>query len=300
MAHKGFGRSHPNLALIKYWGKSDVALNIPSSMSISVPLTGYVSETTVEEAEADEFVLNGERLVMKERMRTVVDAFRRMAGACGCIRITSENNFPSACGLASSASGFAALALALSSYYKLSLTEEQLSEMARLGSGSASRSIPEGIVLYKGLSSRHLCFWPELRVLCVLLCTRAKKVSSTEGMIRTAQTSHFYRERLCRVEGKVDEMVGRILSRDFSGVAEMTMRDSNEVHGMFMETYPPMRYIGDGGFKVIERCHEFNKDEIRIAYTFDAGPNPFLITLEEHLRAVAEYFSEYALRPCNY
>jgi diphosphomevalonate decarboxylase len=295
----GFGKSHPNLALIKYWGKKDVAQNIPSNMSVSIPLTGLTSETTVESSETDEFSLDGKKLEIKERMRAVIDAFRKRAGDSGSIRIASRNNFPSSCGLASSASGFAALVLALDSYYGLSLAEEELSKMARLGSGSASRSIPQGIVVYKGLSSRHLCFWPELRVLSIMLCSRPKKVSSTEGMLRTAATSHFYRERLARVDENADEIAECILRRDFAKVAEMTMRDSNEMHAVFMETYPPIRYITDEGFGVIEKCHAFNRDGIKVAYTFDAGPNPFLITLAPHMETVMEHFSEYDLKRCN-
>lgn len=295
----GYGRSHPNLAVIKYWGKSDMTRNIPSGPSVSFCLSRLTTETSVEYSDADEFHLNGANVGMKDRMRLVVEMFRKRAGDGRCVRIRSANSFPDSCGLASSASGFSALVVALDDFYRLGLSKTELSELARIGSGSASRSVFSGVVVFEGLCSRHLCFWPEIRILVIVVCDEDKKVGSSEGMVRTADTSCFYRERLCRIRERYEKMVGYICRREFREFAELTMRESNEFHSVLMETYPPIRYIGDAGFRIMEMCHEFNEKEVRVAYTFDAGPNPFLITLEEYLDDVKNSFRAFNPVLCN-
>lgn len=285
--------------MIKYWGKRDVQNNIPSNSSVSLALPGLVTETTVEHCAFDEFYLNGNAFPIKTRMMLVIEEFRRRAKDSGGISIHSSNSFPHGCGLASSASGFAALVLALNDFYSAGLENSELSELARLGSGSASRSIFSGVVLFSGMSSRHVCFWPEIRILLVILVDEEKKVPSTEGMLRTADTSRLYRDRLERVEEKAVDMLRCISEKDFPRFAEMTMRESNELHAVMMDAYPPIRYIGDAGFEIMDRCHELNAHGTRVAYTFDAGPNPFLITLDEFADKVRMCFEEHRLVLCS-
>ncbi|KAG5860040.1 mevalonate pyrophosphate decarboxylase [Encephalitozoon hellem] len=296
----GYGVSHPNIAVIKYWGKVDEIKNIPSGPSISFPLTNFLTETVVEHSMEDTFYLNGEMLAIGERMNRVVKIFRDKSGDRRPICIKSFNNFPHSCGLASSASGFAALALALNDFYSLEMQKEELCTIARIGSGSAGRSISPEICLFNGTAVERLPPWPEIRILSIILSEDCKKVGSTKGMIRTADTSNFYRDRLPRMEERANTMAQYISQKDFSAFAYLTMRESNELHGILMETYPPIRYIRDDGFQIIEMCHELNRDGMRVAYTFDAGPNPFLITLQEHLDEVKNFFRLYKLIPCNY
>ncbi|CAD25409.1 MEVALONATE PYROPHOSPHATE DECARBOXYLASE [Encephalitozoon cuniculi GB-M1] len=297
----GYGSSHPNIAVIKYWGKADTINNMPSSRSISFPLTNFLTETVVEHSlEEDRFYLNGKMLPIGEKMGRAVEIFRKKSGDDRPVCIRSFSNFPHSCGLASSASGLAALVLALNDFYGLDMPEEELCIAARIGSGSAGRSISTGIHLFDGMSVERLPSWKEVRILSIILSGDCKKTGSTEGMIRTKETSNFYQERLARIERKIKAMVQYISQKDFDGFAHLTMRESNELHAILMETYPPIRYIRDDGFKVIEMCHEFNRDRTRVAYTFDAGPNPFLITLEQHLHAVEDFFKAYELVPCNY
>ncbi|ADM11649.1 mevalonate pyrophosphate decarboxylase [Encephalitozoon intestinalis ATCC 50506] len=296
----GYGRSHPNIAVIKYWGKVDTINNTPSNSSVSFPLTNFQTETTVEYSNSDRFYLNGEMLSFGKKMSQVVEIFRTRSGDRRSICVRSFNNFPHSCGLASSASGFAALALALDDFYGLKTSEEELCRIARIGSGSAGRSISPGIHLFDGVFVEKLPSWREIKILSIVLSKDPKKIGSTEGMIRTRETSEFYQERLARMKEKVEAMAKCISQKDFDGFAYLTMRESNEFHGMLMETYPPIRYIKDDGFQVIEMCHRFNRDKVRVAYTFDAGPNPFIITLEQYLKEVKDFFRAYELVPCNY
>lgn len=298
--HKvGHGKSHPNIAVMKYWGKSDVTRNVPSGPSISFPLNSFLTETYIEYGDCDEFYLNGEAYPMKERMKMVIELFRNKSGDARPICVRSSNNFPHGCGVASSASGFAALTLALNDFHELELSEAELSDIARFGSGSAGRSILPGIVLLDGTSVQHVDLWPEMKILSIILSGEHKKIGSTEGMIRTTDTSSFYRERMSRIGTRIVDMLQHIRKRAFEEFAELTMRESNEFHAILMETYPPIRYIGDDGFKIIEMCHVFNSDCLKVAYTFDAGPNPFLFTLEEHLDDVKNVFRDYKPFLCN-
>lgn len=296
----GHGRSHPNIAVVKYWGKADAINNMPSTPSISFPLTRFLTETFVEHSAEDVFHLDGQKVPVTEKMHRVIEVFRKRAGDNAPVSIRSSSNFPHSCGLASSASGFAALVLALDDFYGLALPEEELCAIARLGSGSAGRSTSTGIHLFDGTSIRKLPPWKEIRILSIILSPSPKDVPSTEGMARTESTSNFYRERLARAEAKIKAMVQCISQKDFDTFAEMTMRESNELHGILMETYPPIRYICDKGFQVIQMCHKLNVGGTKAAYTFDAGPNPFLITLEHYLDEVRAFFKAYTLVPSNY
>lgn len=293
----GYGRAHPNIAVVKYWGKVDEIKNTPSNPSISFPLINFLTETAIESSMEDTFYLNNEMVTIGERMNRVLEIFRGRAGDRRPICIRSFNNFPHSCGLASSASGFAALALALDDFYSLETPEEELCTIARVGSGSAGRSICPEICLFNGMSIEKLPPWPEIRILSIILSGDCKKIGSTEGMIRTRDTSNLYQARLSRMGEKVKSMAQYIIHKDFDGFAYLTMRESNELHGILMETYPPIRYIGDNGFNIIEMCHEFNRDRMKVAYTFDAGPNPFLITLERYLNEVKDFFKAYKLIP---
>ncbi|AFN83136.1 mevalonate pyrophosphate decarboxylase [Encephalitozoon romaleae SJ-2008] len=296
----GYGRTHPNIAVVKYWGKTDETKNTPSNPSISFPLINFLTETVIEYSMEDTFYLNNEMVTIGERMNRVVEIFRDRAGDGRPICIKSFNSFPHSCGLASSASGFAALALALNDFYNLETSEEELCRIARVGSGSAGRSICPEICLFNGIYIEKLPPWPEIRILSIILSGDCKKIGSTEGMIRTRYTSNLYQARLSGMEEKVKAMAQYITHKDFDGFAHLTMRESNELHSILMDTYPPIRYIRDDGFNIIEMCHEFNRDRVKIAYTFDAGPNPFLITLERYLNEVEDFFKAYKLIPCNY
>jgi diphosphomevalonate decarboxylase len=144
-------QASPNIAFIKYWGNRDDSLRIPSNGSISMNLEGLYTRTTVSFQPSlpfDELIINGHEVTGAglARISYILDIIRGMANIRERAEVMSENNFPSGTGIASSASAFAALALAGSKAAGLSLSEQELSRLARRGSGSASRSIPSGFV----------------------------------------------------------------------------------------------------------------------------------------------------------
>ena len=212
--------------------------------------------------------------------------------------ITTHNTFPTAAGLASSASGYAALACALKLLYP---TRSNVSELARLGSGSACRSTAGGFVFWeKGVEvggedsiSKQLYsadHWPELRILVCVVCKDEKAVPSTAGMQSTVQTSNLMKHRVLHVQQRIEQITEAIRLKDFSKFGEITMRDSNEMHAVCLDTYPPIAYLNDTSHQIIRSVHEYNseKGEVRAAYTFDAGPNAVLFCEEKDLLEVRE------------
>ncbi|KAM0675295.1 hypothetical protein GVAV_001120 [Gurleya vavrai] len=157
--------SHPNIALIKYWGKKDVSQNIPTneSLSISLPKLKTTTEISYTEKTEDEFYLDEKSLKINDKMKTIIKIFKEKANDHQNIKIISNNNFPHSCGLASSASGFSALVKALNLFYQTKLNDYELTRIARFGSGSAARSIAQGVVKWKDEDAWKVCDYEELK-----------------------------------------------------------------------------------------------------------------------------------------
>ncbi|TBU08878.1 diphosphomevalonate decarboxylase [Hamiltosporidium magnivora] len=289
---EGRAISHPNIALVKYWGKKDIEMNISSNMSVSLTLKNLETVTVVSPSEEkrDIFILNGHERPMKERMIKVIQLFKKRAGDVSYIKIDSKNNFPDSCGLASSASGFSALVKALNNFYDLNISTPELTEIARYGSGSSSRSIYDGFVCLDGVKSYKVSDWDDIKVFVILLEDTEKKVSSTEGMIRCAKTSNLYNLRLKYINYKAQEAMEYIKNKDFTNLAVLTMKEANEIHAIFMDSYPPIWYLNGRSFEVIDKVFELNSKSIKAAYTFDAGPNPFILTLRKDFEEIFNHF----------
>lgn len=292
----------PNIAVVKYWGKRDDKLILPQEGSQSFTLDSLKTRTTVmfsSEFKEDEFWLNGKKVDLNdkevaERMQQL-DVIRKKAGIALKARIVSINGFPTAAGFASSASGLAALACAASKAAGLNLDSKELSILARLGSGSACRSVVGGFVeWHKGVkadgsdSFAETLFppehWPELRLLSAILAEGKKKVSSRAGMKQTVATSVLYQARLASLPKLMQEMREAVKNKDFAKFAELTMRESNDLHSVMLDTWPPITYLNDLSKQVIYAVHELNAgNEVKAAYTFDAGPNAHIYTLEKYV-----------------
>ena len=214
---------------------------------------------------------------------------------CTCpeanVSIETRNTFPTAAGLASSASGYAALACSLKLLYPEKSTH--VSELARLGSGSACRSTMGGFVQWDlGVSetgsdsvARQLfpvSHWQELRLLVCVVCRDEKGIPSTAGMQNTVRTSDLLHHRLAHVGARAERITRAISNRNFSEFGELTMRDSNEMHAVCLDTFPPINYLSDTSHQIIRAVHQFNeqKGALQAAYTFDAGPNAVLFCEE--------------------
>ncbi len=306
-----------NIAVIKYWGKRDEVKILPINDSVSLTLSSrhMHAKTTVcaSNFEADRIWLNGkEESVDNPRLANCLNAVRQrrleeMGGqgteaerallACK-VHICSENNFPTAAGLASSAAGYACLVYALCRLYGV---KGEISELARQGSGSACRSVYGGYVLWRmgeredgkdsvAVKLQDADHWPEMRVLICVANDARKKVPSSKGMKLGVETSPLLRYRAdVIVPARTREMVAAIESRDFDKFAELTMRDSNQLHAVCLDTAPPCVYMNDTSHAVAELVHAINEAAGRriACYTFDAGPNACIFLLEAHVPIVA-------------
>ncbi|KAJ7428529.1 Diphosphomevalonate decarboxylase [Pitangus sulphuratus] len=301
-----------NIAVIKYWGKRDTDLILPINSSLSVTLHQDQLKTTTTAAASRDFTedrlwLNGAEVdVGQPRVQACLREVRRLArkrrgGSEDAatlsllsykVHIASENNFPTAAGLASSAAGYACLVSALARLYGV---EDELSEVARRGSGSACRSMWGGFVQWQrgerpdGTDSlAHQVapetHWPELRVLVLVVSGQKKPVASTAGMQTSVETSPLLKHRAeVVVPERLAQMMRHIRERDFEGFGQLAMRDSNQFHATCLDTFPPIFYLNDLSRHIIALAHRYNAHHghTKVAYTFDAGPNAVIFALAD-------------------
>jgi len=303
----------------RYWGKRDPTLNLPTNSSLSVTLsqadlrTLTTASCSASYPQGDSLTLNGEASdvsgartqacfrELRTRRKALEDGDQSLPKLSGMpLRIVSENNFPTAAGLASSAAGFAALVRAIADLYQLRDAPEQLSLIARQGSGSACRSLQGGYVAWRmgekedGSDSlaeqvAEASHWPEMRALILVVSAGRKLVPSTAGMQLTVKTSQLFKQRVAEVVPKhMQDMEDAIRTKDFEKFAEVTMRDSNSFHATCLDTYPPIMYLNEYSKAAIRAVQMINEGagKTLAAYTFDAGANPVIYYLEENSEAV--------------
>jgi diphosphomevalonate decarboxylase len=220
------------------------------------------------------------------------------------LRIVTNNNFPTAAGLASSAAGFAALVRAIADLYELPDSPSDLSLIARQGSGSACRSIFGGYVAWRmgeaedGSDSRAeqvatAADWPDMRALILVVNAGKKGVPSTSGMQQTVATSGLFNQRVAQVvPSHMASMEKAIKEKDFPAFANVTMRDSNSFHATCADTFPPIFYMNDVSRALVRMVDAINEKAGRLvaAYTYDAGPNAVIYYLEKDAEAVVGAF----------
>lgn len=270
--------AHPNIALVKYWGKQAADGNVPAVPSLSVTLDTLTATTTIEEATNDQFVLNGEvqtgAAADPKLMRFL--AYLRERHDVPPLTIRSDNNFPTAAGLASSAAGFAALVTAVNQLCSLALNSEQLSELARVGSASAARSILGGFVGLTGpdFVARSIApreHWP-LCVVVAITNTSKKSVSSTEGMTRSAATSPYYPAWLNTAADDYASALAAIKTRDFQALATVSEHSCLKMHAVMQTTQPPLMYWNPASLACIHKIQELRTQGTDVFFTIDAGP----------------------------
>lgn len=277
--------ANSNIAFIKYWGNRDHALRIPSNGSISMNLAGLITRTQVafDESERQDGVLINERPAhgqALERVVAMLDRVRQIAGLSWRARVESENNFPAGTGIASSASAFAALALAASRAAGLELSESQLSRLARVYSGSASRSIPGGFVEWQAGEDDQSSYAftiapPEHWELadCVAIVSQAHKtIGSFEGHA-TAESSLLQAARIADAPRRLDICRQAVLQRDFAALAQIVELDSNLMHAVIMTSQPLLQYWQPATLTIMQAVTGWRKSGIPVCYTIDAGPN---------------------------
>ena len=296
----------PNIAMIKYWGKRDEKLLLPQEGSISATMDEQLkTRTTVmfsEDFTEDEIILNNKKLEGKDLEETLkqINVIRNKADKKNLkVKIVSINCFPTAAGFASSASGFAALAVAAANALGMNSDSKELSILSRLGSGSACRSVLGGFVEWKkgekadgsdsyAVQIAPASHWQEMRNVIAITAPEKKKVSSRSGMKQTIETSTLYPARLEYLPGIIEKTRSAILKKDLPSLLEIIMRESSNMHATMLDTWPPIMYLNDISKQIIYAIINYNDSvgEIRAGYTFDAGPNAHIYTLEKYVPEV--------------
>ena len=296
--------AHPNIAFIKYWGNRDDALRLPLNGSISMNLSGLESRTTVQFDEAlehDTFELNGEfqSAAGLQRVSQFLDHVRRLAGLTNYARVSSTNNFPTGAGIASSASAFAALALAASKAAGLDLDQKDLSRLARLGSGSACRSVPDGFVEWlpgkDDASSYAVSIAPkdhwDLVDAVAVVSQEHKPIGSTSGH-KLAHTSPLNAQRVLDAPERLKNCRDALLERDFAGFADVVELDSNYMHAVMRTSNPPLVYWEPATEVLLWQVWQWRKQGHAVCATVDAGPNVHVLALKNELEWLREALVE--------
>lgn len=279
--------AHSNIALVKYWGKRDPALNLPAAGSLSLALGGLTTTTTVRRTtdDRDLLVLDGSRAdpAATSRVSAFVDLVRAMASSDDRVAIETRNDFPTAAGLASSASGFAALALAATRAFGVQLDDDAISALARRGSGSAARSIPGGwAVMNAGQRDDGAdAFATELAgpdhwdLRCVVMVTAAgeKRIGSTDGMNHTMRTSAFYSAWVDSVPLDLEEGRRAVLDRDFERLTTVAERSALRMHASALAADPGVLYWNGSTVELIHRVRDARRSGTPVFFTIDAGPH---------------------------
>jgi diphosphomevalonate decarboxylase len=291
-------RAHPNIAFIKYWGNRDNALKIPSNGSLSMNLDGLFTETSVtwHEGEGqDSLLLNGKEAeeAALVRVQRHLNMLRERLGVRGRGEVISVNNFPMGVGIASSAASFAALTVSAVRAMGISLDERELTRLARIGSGSASRSVPTGFVEWLAgddhMSSYAYSFaepshWDLVDVVAVVSDAH-KKVGSEDGH-KTAETSDLQEARVAGADARIRACKRAIEDRDFASFAEVVEMDSNLMHAVMMTSRPPLFYWQAATMTVMQAVRELRQDGLSVCYTLDAGPNVHCLCLSKDMAQV--------------
>ncbi|HLD56974.1 MAG TPA: diphosphomevalonate decarboxylase [archaeon] len=307
---KATATAHSNIALVKYWGKRNSELMLPQNGSISMTVSDLNVNTTVEFGSfpEDSLVINNQKLnkgteEYDDYVGIFLNVVRNIVKKDLKAKIVSESNFPIAAGLASSAAGFAALALATSKALDLPTDEKSVSILARRGSGSASRSISGGFVEWKrgekedGTDSVAVQIapkdhWSEFRMLTTIVTSSAKKVKSRAGMAQTLKTCPYYKGWLESVNQDLDIVRKGILEKDFTSVGQTSEFNALKMHATMMTTKPPIIYWMPSTLEIMQSVMAWREEGLESYFTMDAGPQVKVMCLQKDVLELKKRVSE--------
>lgn len=284
-------RAHTNIALIKYWGKTNTELIIPSTNSLSLTLDKFFTDTSVTfdpSLVQDELILNGTNLTGTPLAKTTafLNLVRQQAGISSAAKISSTNHVPTAAGLASSASGFAALAAAASKAAGLELDRQALSRLARRGSGSASRSIFGGfsewiagtddLTSYAHPIQENVTM--DIQMLTVVLDSSEKKIGSRQGMQHAIATSPFYQTWITESAKDLIKIKQAINANDLAAIGEIAENNALQMHSLNFTAKPGFTYFNGDTLKLLQLIQDLRAQGILAYATMDAGPNVKIIS----------------------
>ena len=286
--------AHPNIALVKYWGKQNHILNYPASPSLSITLDSLITKTKVSASTETRLLLNGKR---NEDLKVAkfLDLFREKF-ELPPVSVETDNNFPTGAGLASSASGFAALVTALNENFQLGLSLSSLSEWARRGSASAARSIFGGFVTLQGPNWRadqlaKELHW-DLEICIVVINEGPKKISSTTGMKTSEATSPFYLEWIKSADSDFEIAKKAIIERDFVKLSEVSEQNCLKMHSVMHTSQPAISYWAPGTVLAMELVREIRSTGTPAFFTMDAGPQVKVIYPKQYRTIIQKSLEE--------
>lgn len=294
-----------NIALCKYWGKRDVELNLPvtSSLSISMSHLGASSKISIAEDKQDQIFLNTQYMspntIFYRRLVAFLDLFRPTQDTV--FKIDTKTNIPVGAGLASSACGFAATVKALDKLFDWNLSPEQQSVLARIGSGSACRSIYDGFVLWQagykenGMDSyaQRLDYtWDELRVGVLLVDERQKSITSSDAMQATVETCPFYKTWPEIVEHAINNTQHAIDTKDFWLLGATAEANALAMHALMLSTTPSIIYTQAATLDYMHLVWRARAEGLGVFFTQDAGPNLKILFLSKDELRVRAFFMD--------
>ncbi|MGR3741782.1 diphosphomevalonate decarboxylase [Companilactobacillus sp. DQM5] len=287
--NKSTAIAHTNIALIKYWGKKDELLRIPYTDSLSLTLDEFYTETTTELSDNDEdqFILDGKQssAIESKRVFDFLNYFKNKYNINEYFKISSVNHVPNSAGLASSSSAFAALSASLNKVTNLNLDNKELSQLARVGSGSASRSIFGGFVQWHAGNNDMSSYAEQINdaknsdisIISVIINKHKKNISSTKGMNLSRDTSPFYQLWPEIVQTDLKDIVTAISKNDLQKIGEISESNAMKMHALTLSSNPPFTYFEPETINIINTVQELRKEGFLIYFTIDAGPNVKII-----------------------
>lgn len=288
-----------NIAFIKYWGRKNQSLRLPENGSISMNLSNLQTTTTVEfntSFIADEVIFNGQKETDAEnRITDHIKRVRHMANIQMKAKIKTENNFPTGTGLSSSASGFAALTVAAVAASGLKLSEKELSILARLGSGSACRSIPDGFVEWVDGDTSETSFasslynpdyWDIVDVIAIV--SNQKKDTPSSMGHALASSSPFFETRKHHMQEKVTLCKTFLAEKDFTKFGELLEAEALELHAIYLTSLPSLIYLLPGSLQVMHMVKKWRQDGIPVYFTLNTGQDIHLICPREYQKKVVD------------
>jgi diphosphomevalonate decarboxylase len=281
--------AHPNFALIKYWGKSDALNNLPDMSSISITIDTLFSTAKVSfdsSLKKDLWVLNDIEQESLGQIKPTINYLKSFKSVKEFCVIESINNFPTAAGLASSASGVASIVIAINELFNIQLSEKELINAAILGSGSAPRSLYSGFVYLnkKNYSCETILDgneWPLKIIICQTSSDR-KLVSSRDGMIISKSTSSYYKDWVNDQNNDIKKALKAINMKNFDLLGEVSEDSCKKMHKVMETSKPPLIYRNSTTHLCIQKIEEMKVNGIDIFYTIDAGPQVKIICKDQY------------------
>lgn len=295
--HAVTAKAHANIAIIKYWGKKNEELKIPWNSSISFTLDAFFTTTSFQPYDKDTFILNGEIQdeIETRKVFEVVNIFRKDNAG---ILIKSNNSMPTAAGLSSSSSGLAALVICANSYFKTGYSDSELSRIARLGSGSACRSLYGPFAIWKSSDNdKDAIAYPvqcelDLSMAIVVLSDKKKTILSRNGMKNCVETSSLFPTWVKQANKDAEEMLLHIKNKNFSKMGELMERNTLLMHETTKYANPPFTYLKPETFECITFVKKIRANGIPAYFTMDAGPNVKILCETENIEKLKKMLLE--------